>query len=410
MPANKLTPLAIKNATKPGLYGDGLGLYLQVSKFGTKSWLFRFMRDGQARKMGLGALHSVPLADARRLAAEHRRAIKVDDVDPIEARREKRAARRVETAKILTFKTCAEKYISGNEAGWKNDKHRAQWRSTLQTYVYPIFGDLPVSAVDTALVLKAVEPIWTKKAETAGRVRGRIESVLDWARAREYRQGENPARWRGHLENILPKRSKVARVKHHDAIPYAELPAFMEQVRSNPAISARALEFTTLTACRTGEAIGATWAEIDLKAKLWAIPADRMKAGREHRIPLSTRALEILTALPRAAGSDYVFPGAREGKPLSNMGMLQMIRGMRGTGATVHGLRSSFKDWALEQTAYPGEMSEVALAHTISNKAEAAYRRSDLAAKRARMMEDWAMFCASAPTSGDNVVPMRVVR
>lgn len=405
MPANKLTPLAIKNASKPGLYGDGLGLYLQVSKFGTKSWLFRYMRDGVPRKMGLGATHTVTLAKARQLAAEHRLAVRVEDVDPIEVRRERRAARRVEAAKAIDFRTCAEKYIAGNEAGWRNDKHRQQWRSTLETYVYPVFGALPVAAIDTGLVLKAIEPIWTKKPETAGRVRGRIESVLDWARAREYRTGENPARWRGHLENVLPKRGKVAKVKHHDAVAYSDMPEFMRALRANASISARALEFTVLTACRTGEVIGAKWSEIDLKAGVWTVPAERMKANREHRVPLSARALEILSALPREG--DYVFPGSREGRPLSNMAMLQLIRGMRGLGATVHGLRSTFKDWAAEQTAYPNELSEVALAHTLSDKTEAAYRRGDMFAKRGRLMEDWSEFCAAGPVSGDNVVPMR---
>ena len=400
----KLTPLAVKNADKPGLYGDGLGLYLQVSSFGTKSWLFRFMRDGTARKMGLGAVHTVSLAKARQLAAEARLKI-VDGDDPIEARKARRTLAKVEAAKAISFKDCAEKYVASNEAGWRNAKHAGQWRATLETYAYPILANLPVSAVDTALVLKVIEPIWTSKPETAGRVRGRIESILNWATAREYRTGENPARWRGHLDNVLPKRSKVAKVKHHDAVAYQELPDFMRVLRGQSFISARALEFTILSAARTGEAIGAEWIEIDLDKRIWTVPAERMKAGREHRVPLSDRLVEMLADLPREGR--FVFPGSKEGRPLSNMAMLELLRGQRGQGATVHGFRSSFRDWAAEQTAYPNELCEAALAHTVSDKTEAAYRRGDMFEKRRRLMDDWAKFCAAPATVGENVVKMR---
>ena len=400
---NKLTPLAIKNASKPGLYGDGLGLYLQVSSFGTKSWLFRFMRDGVARKMGLGAVHTVTLAHARQRAAQARLEL-IDDLDPIETRKTKRTAARVHAAKVITFCECAEKYIASNEAGWRNEKHRAQWRSTLATYAYPEFGHLPVSAVDTGLVLKAVEPIWATKAETASRLRGRIEAVLNWATVREYRTGENPARWRGHLQNALGRRATTQKPKHFDAVPYAEMPAYMDELRAREGLSARALEFTILTGVRTSEAIGATWKEIDLDAKVWTVPGVRMKAGKDHRVPLSDRVVELLQQLPRDDGG-HVFPGGRAGRPLSNMAMLELLRGMR---ATVHGFRSSFRDWAAERTAHPNHVVEAALAHTIGNKVEAAYRRGDLFEKRSRLMADWARYCG-LPTSqvGDVVSPMR---
>jgi integrase len=407
---NKLTPLAIKNAKEPGLYGDGHGLYLQVSQFGTKSWLYRFQRDGVARKMGLGALHTVSLADARERAADARRVL-LDGIDPIEARRQRRAANKLEAAKAITFKQCAEKYIAAQAAGWRNGKHAMQWTATLATYAYPIIGDLPVAAIDTGLVLKVIEPIWNTKSETASRVRGRIESVLNWAKVREYRLGDNPARWRGHLDNVLPRRSKVQKVKHHPALPYAEIPAFMGELRDRQDVSARALEFTILTAARTGEVIGARWSEIE--GKVWTIPAERMKGGKEHQVPLTKRVLAILDSVPREGS--FVFPGARAGKALSNMAMLELLRGMRSAGSTVHGFRSSFRDWAAERTNYPDFVVEKALAHVVADKVEAAYRRGDLFEKRRRLMDDWSAYCASPgrPSrmkGGENVVAMRAAR
>jgi integrase len=410
---NKLSAAEVKAASKPGLYGDGLGLYLQVSKFGTKAWLYRYMIDGAARKMGLGPLHTVSLAEARKRAAEVR--LKVHDrVDPIDERKAARGRARVETARAMTFKECAERYIEANRAGWRNAKHADQWVATFNATKrgkreYPaltaVLNDLPIAAIDTALVMKALEPVWRKTPETASRARGRIEAVLSWATAREYRTGDNPARWRGHLDKLLPARSKVARVKHHDAIPYAEMPDFVATLRKRDGISARALEFTILTAARTGEAIGAKWREFDLSAKLWAIPAERMKAGREHRVPLSERVADILAQLPREG--DFVFPGARKGKSLSNMAMLELVRGMRGKGATVHGFRSTFRDWAAEQTSYPNELCEIALAHTLSDKTEAAYRRGDMMEKRRRLMADWAAYCEQAPAERGSVVAIR---
>jgi integrase len=294
----------------------------------------------------------------------------------------------------MTFRACAERMIASHEAAWKNPKHRAQWKATLATYVYPTFGELSVAAVDTGLVLKALEPIWATKPETAGRVRGRVEAVLDWAKARGYREGENPARWRGHLDKLLPNRRKVRRVKNHAAMPYVDLPEFVGELRSRTSVSARALEFAILTAARTSEVIGATWAEIDMRTGMWTIPATRMKGGKEHRVPLCDRALELLNSLPRE--SVFVFMGGKAGKPLSNMALLELMRGMR-PAFVPHGFRSTFRDWAAETTGYPSEVVEMALAHAIESKVEAAYRRGDLFEKRSRLMKEWARYCASTP-------------
>ena len=294
--------------------------------------------------------------------------------------------------------------IASHEAAWKNPKHRAQWKATLATYAYPVFGDLSVSAIDTVLVQKVLDPIWSTKTETAGRVRGRMEAVLDWAKVRGYREGENPARWRGHLDKLLPNRRKVRAVKNHAALPYSKLPAFTAELRERTGVSAKALEFAILTAARTSKVIGATWSEIDLRSGVWTIPAHRMKAGKEHRVPLTDRALEILRSLPREG--DFVFMGGRAGKPLSNMALLELMRGMN-PGFVPHGFRSTFRDWAADTTAYPSEVVEVALAHAIESKVEAAYRRGDLFEKRRRLMADWARFCGSPAEWRDNVHAIR---
>jgi integrase len=352
--------------------------------------------------MGLGPYALVTLAEARAKAVEARKAL-LEGYDPLEAKVARRAHARFEAAKGLTFRDCAEQMISSHEAAWKNPKHRAQWRATLATYVFPNFGGLPVAAVDTGLVLRAIEPIWNAKPETAGRVRGRIEAILDWAKARGYREGENPARWRGHLDKLLPNRRKVRKVRNHPAMPYGEIPEFMDTLRARDSVSARALEFAILAAARTGEVIGAKWAEIDLDSITWTIPASRMKSGKEHRVPLSDRAVEVLKSLPRE--SEYVFIGGKAGKPLSNMAMLELLRGMRpGSGYVPHGFRSSFRDWTSERTSYPGEVAEAALAHAIESKVEAAYRRSDLFLKRARLMQDWASFCGGSVAEMTTIV------
>jgi integrase len=411
---NKLTARKVASLTKPGRYGDGGGLWLQISKWGTKSWIFRYMLDGRARQMGLGPVSAssgdgfVTLAEARELAAEVRRQVirarnslettESEILDPIDARRARRMQARRDSVGAMTFKEAAEKYVAAHSAAWRNEKHRAQWSSTLETYAYPVLGKLSIADVDTGLVLKVLEPIWTEKPETAGRVRGRIESILDWGTARHYRDGENPARWRGHLDKLLPRRSKVRAVKHHAAMAYADLPAFMAKLRDMESISARALEFTILSAARTGETIGARWDEIDLAGKTWIVPGDRMKSGRGHKVPLSDRALEILTKLPREMNNTHLFIGARKGAGLSNMAMLELLRGVDGCdGLTVHGFRSSFRDWAGELTYFPREIAEAALAHVLKDKTEAAYMRGDLLAKRRKLMEAWANFCAKPP-------------
>jgi integrase len=310
----------------------------------------------------------------------------------------------------LTFKACAEKYIKAHRTGWKNATHARQWPATLAKYAYPIIGNLPVSAIDIGLVMKCLEPIWQERPETASRLRGRIESVLDWATVRGFRQGDNPARWRGHLAKLLPARTKVRKVKHHAALPYKEAPEFMAELRAEEDISARALEFTILTVARTGEVIGARWSdgEYDLDQRVWNVPAERMKAGVAHTVPLSDRAVELLKALPRIKGNDYVFPGAHPGKPLSNMAMLEKIRGLR-PGLTVHGFRSTFRDWAGDRTNYARDVIEAALAHTIKNDAEAAYRRSTAVEKRRRLMADWARYC-EPKSKAAGVTPIRASR
>jgi integrase len=316
----------------------------------------------------------------------------------------------LEAAKALTFKAAASAYVASHRAAWHNAKHAAQWESTLSTYAYPVIGALSVQAVDTALVLKVLEPIWTTKPETASRVRGRIEAVLDWARARGFRQGENPARWRGHLDNLLPARTKVRAVKHHAALPYDDVPAFMATLRQQEGTAARALEFTILTAGRTGETLGATFPEINTAERAWIVPAGRMKARKEHRVPLSDRAVELVELARAVPGlSDrHIFPGERRDKSLSNMAMLQLLRRMGRDDVTVHGFRSSFRDWAAERTNFPNEVVEMALAHTVSRKVEAAYRRGDLFEKRRRLMAEWAAFCATTkPATKGAVVSLK---
>jgi integrase len=401
----KLTAIAVSRATRRGYYGDGGGLYLQVSDSGAKSWVFRFKEAGRLREMGLGPLHTIGLADARQRAQDCRK-LRLDGKDPIEARHTQRMTARLDAGKAMTFEACAERYIASHKPGWRNAKHAGQWTATLATYVFPSFGALPVQAVDVGLVLKAIEPIWTTKPETAGRVRGRIESILDWAAARGFRQGENPARWRGHLENLLPRRSKVRRVEHHAALAYREIGEFMTALHPQEGVAVRALEFLILTAARTGEVIGAEWSEINITERLWTVPAERMKGGKEHRVPLPDAALAILENMAAIRQSDFVFPGGKANRPLSNMAFLMLLRRMRRGDLTAHGFRSTFRDWAAERTGFPAEVAEMALAHAVSDKVEAAYRRGDLFQKRRQLSDAWAKFCAAVPAAGE-VVPIR---
>jgi integrase len=345
------------------------------------------------REAGLGPAigpSSGSLASAREKARELHVLVR-QGKDPLDEGKSEKARAKADaaliSAKAMTFDQCSIAYIAAHETAWRNAKHRAQWRSTLETYAAPIFGSLPVAAIDTGFVMRAIEPIWTTKPETASRLRGRIESVLDWARVRGYREGENPARWRGHLDQLLPARSKVRTVKHHAALPWRDVPTFMQYLNGFPAghISALAMKFTILTAARTGEIIGAQWNEFDFKARIWTVPASRMKAGREHRVPLSEAAMDVLENMPRIKGESRVFP-------ISNMAMAMLLRRL-GIEATVHGFRSSFRDWAAESTNFPREICEAALAHTVGSKVELAYLRSDLFAKRARLMSAWADYC-----------------
>jgi integrase len=415
---DRLTALEVKRLAKVGMHPDGRGLYLQIHAGGSKSWIYRYTLNGRVRAMGLGPTHLVSLAEARTMAQEAR-LLKAQGFDPLDARaalKPKPAptpAKEAEPDRGMAFKAAAAAYIRANSAGWDNAKHEAQWSATLETYAYPAFGDLPVGEINTTLVLKALEPIWSTKTETASRLRGRIESVLDWATVRGLRQGENPARWKGHLDKILPAKSKVARVEHHAALPFKAMPAFMRDLAERTGVAARALEFTILTAARTGEVIGAQWSEIDFEARLWIRPATRMKARKDHRVPLCDAAMAILQAMrdafltgrrellalydkpiPNDIPLDgFIFGGMRRGKGLSNMSLLKVLKSMGRADLTTHGFRSTFRDWAAETTNYPNEVVEMALAHTIAGKVEAAYRRGDLLDKRRELMRDWSAFC-----------------
>ena len=392
----RLSSLTVKHARKPGMLADGNGLYLQVTRANARSWIFRYYRNGKSREMGLGSLNAVGLAGAR-LKAAACRGLLADGIDPIAARDAERTQRALEDARAITFDQCAEAFITAHGAAWKNQKHIAQWKATLRTYVSPVFGSLPVQAVDVALVMKVLEPIWTTKPETAARIRGRIESVLNWAKARGYRTGENPALWKGHLDNLLPAHSKIAKVKHHAALPYDQTSQFIDALRRQDGIAPLALEFAILTAARTGEIIGARWAEIDLEAKVWTVPASRMKNGREHRVPLSVEALAVLNKVSEGDPEEFVFAG-RKKRPLSNMAFLMLLRRMGHDKLTAHGFRSTFRDWAAERTNFQAEIAEAALGHVVGNKVEAAYRRGDFFEKRRRLMEAWAQFATTAPS------------
>ena len=381
---DRLSARTVATTTRRGRHADGHGLYLQVSAFDTKAWIFRYTLNGKPHEMGVGSLRTVSLAEARQAARECRKQVR-DGIDPIISRRRaEKASRRLEGAKFMTFRQCAEAYIRTHGAAWRNIKHARQWSSTLESYAYPVIGGLPVQAVDTALVARILEPIWAAKPETASRVRGRIEAILDSAKVLEYRSGENPARWRGHLDKLLPAPSKLRKVKHHAALPYGEMGAFMAELRGRGAIAARGLEFLILTAARTSEVTGLRWDEIDVDKSVWTIPAGRMKSKKPHRIPLSSDALALFQAMKVVRRSDFVFAGDRPNRPLSNMAFLQLLKRLGRSDLTVHGFRSSFRDWAAERTAYPNEVAEMALAHAVPDKVEAAYRRGDLLAKRQR--------------------------
>lgn len=390
---NKLSAVQAAKLKAPGRHSDGGGLYLFIDQHGRRRWIFMYAQDGKRTELGLGGGRDLSLAHARTEAGKLR-AILAAGGDP--------KAERARDDRIPTFGECADAYVEAMSPSWRNAKHAAQWKMTLTTYAKPIRGK-PVHEVATQDVLDVLQALWKRTPETAERLRGRIENVLDAAKAKGHRAGENPARWRGHLDQLLPKRQRLSR-GHHAALPYDALPGFMADLQGRNAVAALALEFTILTAARTGEVLGAQWNEIDLEKKVWTIPAARMKAGREHRVPLSPRAMEIIEAMRNLGMEGFVFAGPKPRKPLSSMAMAMLLRRMK-AGITVHGFRSTFRDWASETTGFSHEVCEMALAHTIGNKAEAAYRRGDLFDKRRKLMEAWTSYCAQRPS--DKVVPVR---
>jgi integrase len=392
---NRLTAIEVERSTfKEGLHHDGGGLFVKVTPAGSKSFCFRYKVGGKQKTIGLGGYHKTAntLAMARNKAARLR-ADRSNGLDPHEEKMSKARAVALEEAQAKTFKECAEAYLSTFEASWRSPKHRENWRNSLTNHVYAEMGTVAVSKVSVDHVMKVLRDLWMAKPDTAARVRGRIETVLDWSKVQGYRSGENPAALRGNLMHLLPKLSKVRKVEHFAAMPFGDVPAFYARLRESDGLAARALALAILTACRTSEVLGARWSEFDLKAKVWAIPAERMKAGRAHRVPLAPAALALVKTLPKDE-SGFLFPDNRRGKPISNMSMLMVLR-RRKLEVTTHGFRSTFSDWAAETTPYPREVVEMALAHAIANQVEAAYRRGDLFEKRRALMNDWASFVTS---------------
>lgn len=404
--AREMSALEVGRLKQQGLHAVGgvSGLYLQVLPTGARTWVLRATVGERRRDMGLGGFPDVPLALAREKARQARLQIE-QGVDPIEARRELRSALKASTAAARTFRECASAYIDAMAPEWRNPKHLQQWTNTIAQYAHPVIGDMLVRDVQLPHVMRIIEPIWRTKTETAKRLRGRLESILDWATVRGYRAGDNPARWRGHLDKLLPAPNKVAKREHHEALSADQLPEFLLQLRAKPGLGARALEFLILTAARSGEVRGARWSELDLQKAEWLVPGERMKAGKDHRVPLSAPAIKLLQALPRVQGTDLVFP-SRALRPLSDMTLTKVMRDM-GQEAVPHGFRSTFRDWASERTNYPREVAEMALAHAIGDKVEAAYRRGELFEKRKRMMAEWANFCHRPAAKHGAVVPLK---
>jgi integrase len=403
---NRLSAQFVRSA-KPGRYCDGDGLYLLVRKAGARFWVFRYKVNGsKLREAGLGRAgeerNCVRLSEARDKASVLFRQVK-NGIDPLTARdaalAEAKAAAQDAAIKGVTFREAAQRYIDGHSATWRNPKHAAQWCSTIETYANAIFGNVPVAQVGIAHVLGVLDPIWLTKPETASRLRGRVERILDFAKTRGWRSGENPAAWKGHLALTLPARSKVRKVEHHAALSWRDIGDFMQSLKDQPGVGARALRFAILTAARSGEVRGVRWREIDMSAATWVVPSERMKGGREHRVPLSELTLDILREMAEARVSNdseaLVFPGRDTGRPLSDMSLTAVLRRMGRGELIAHGFRSSFRDWAAETTAYPNELIEMALAHAIGDKVEAAYRRGDLFEKRRRLMDDWAAYCST---------------
>ena len=396
--AKRLTTVKVNALRKPGLFADGDGLYLQITPTGSKSWVFRYKSNGRARDMGLGPISAVNLAQAREKAAECRRQ-RSEGKDPLEARKAAVADARAAEAQRTTFREAAEQLLAAHEAGWRNPKHRQQWRNSLANYVYPVIGDISVAAVDRHSCSRSWSPCGAASRRPQRGCAGVLSASWTLPRPEGSATARTQRRWRGHLDAVLPRRSKVQTVKHHPALPYKELPAFMSELRERQGLTPRALEFTILTVARTGEVIGARWEEIDYEQQTWAVPASRMKGGRPHVVALSKRAITILRELSVTRASEFVFPGIRPRRPISDMTMLMLLHEMR-SGVTVHGFRSSFKDWCTERTAFPDFLSELALAHISGDKVRGAYARSDLLAKRRQLAEQWVQFCGK-------IVPMR---
>jgi integrase len=416
-----LSAAKVKSLKVPGDYLDGRGLYLQVRGKTSKSWVLKYSIDKRAREMGLGPAADIPLATARELRDQHRAILK-QGIDPLEQKKAEKQQRALELAKAITFRAAAKRYIEANRAGWKNVKHAAQWEATLKTYAYPAIGDQSIQAVDTTLVMKILEPIWSTKSETASRVRGRIESVISAAKSRGEYVGENPARWKGHLDNLLPKRSKVRKVQNQPALPYTELPAFLQDLRGREAIVAAALEFQILTASRPGNALGAKWTEFDRKASVWTIAGEDMKNGEEHKVPLSAATLAVLDRMEKIKSGKFVFLNPTNGRPFSDAAQAAMIERMNesnlaagrpkwldprsGRVIVPHGFRSTFRDWAAER-GYQDAVAEAALGHSVPDDVVAAYKRTKFFEMRKDMMNAWATFATSDPAHSADVVQLR---
>ena len=400
---NRLTARRVESARDPGLICDGGGLYLKVAPGGSKQWTFRFTLHGRKREAGLGPIHTLTLSEAREMARERRKLL-LEGIDPIEHRRQTRTAARLEQMRMMTFEQCAAAYIAAHESKWTNARHAGQWRATLEQHAFPLLGKLPVSDIDTALVVKVLEPIWKTIPETASRLRGRIEKVLGWATVSGFRVGDNPARWRGHIAELFPVRTGSV---HHVALPYLELPAFMTKLRADSSVQSAALQFTILTAARRDEARLAQWGEIDFATCTWTVPATRMKNRKPHRVPLCDAAMAVLEAMQALRRSEFVFPGVRGDKAIDPETMMRLLKALAGPDVTLHGFRSSFRTWAAEKTNFPREIAELALAHTVSSEVERAYQRSDMVEKRRAFMAAWAGFLARPTPEGSVVMPLR---
>ncbi|KVW76196.1 tyrosine-type recombinase/integrase [Burkholderia ubonensis] len=404
---HRLSALRVAKAVDPGHYADGGGLFMQIAGSGARSWVFRFTLDRRVREMGLGPLSRVSLGEARKLATKYREMVR-DQIDPILARREEQHRRLLDISidSNVTFREAAEAFIRVHEPEWRNRKHSQQWGNTLRTYAYPIIGDVRVRDIDTAMIVRVLQPIWTKKAETARRVRGRIKAILDAETVMGHRIGSNPARYVDHLQLVLPRSKKRSQVRHHAALPWEDIPTFIRELEQRPRRAARVLHLLVLTATRTNEARFARVEEFDLDNRVWSIPGDRTKSGRPLRVPLCKRAVEIIRgALPKAKHG-YLFPGCTEGRPLSNMAMLSLLKRMSYSGITVHGFRSTFRDWVAECTDYPDSVAEEALAHIITSQTIAAYRRRDQLERRRLMMEDWGAYCSSGRMLEESMAPV----